>query len=214
MPRKSIDLTWNANYHIREVDNPSELVVLLHGWQQDGRFIKSQLESCFDSSAVILAPDAPYPVPFVKDGQLKLGYAWYFFDPRHMVYVIDNSFGLEYLQKLIEGLGYADLPKRLVGYSQGGYITPFLGDNLKNVKQSLTVNSRYRSEVLKKALPFPCDAINGADDTIVDTDRAQRCHAAMLEHGNTGELVLVPGSQHKIDNSLRKAVSDIVQKRA
>lgn len=214
MPRKSINLTWNANYHIREVDNPSELVVLLHGWQQDGRYILGELQSCFSKDAVILAPDAPYPVPFVKNGQLKLGYAWYFFDPRHMVYVIDNSFGLEYLEKLITELGFGDLPKRLVGYSQGGYITPFLGDRLENVIQSLTVNSRYRSEVLKKELAFPVDAINGAGDTIVDVDRAQRCHAAMLEHGNTGDMVLVEGSQHKVDNGLRKAVTEIVAKRS
>ncbi len=212
MPKRTIRFTWDANYEIKEHEDPRELVILLHGYQQSGEVAYRMLESCVGPHACVLAPDAPFPIPQKTTTGYRFAFTWYFFDPELDVYLYDMSIALDYLLELIRELGMEEIPKKVVGYSQGGYLAPFLALRLKNVEKVVGVNCRFRSEVLRGPLPFSLDAVHGARDVLVDPERAQRCHRELTAQGCRGEFHLLSNSGHGISGEAREVLTRLLSK--
>ncbi len=211
MPKKPLRLAWNANYELREVQNPKELVILLHGYQQSGELIYRLLEDCVGPDSVVLAPDAPFPIPQKVNKNYQIAFTWYFFDPETDTYLYDMSIALDYLHELLAELKLDNLPTRIIGYSQGGYLAPFLGERLPQTKQVIGVNCRFRSEALSCPLPFPLDAIHGEKDVLVDPQRASKCHQQLLSQGCRGEFHLLENSGHGISADVRSTLTSLLK---
>ena len=213
MPSLNIHTTRSVEYHLKLASaDPQELVILLHGYQQRGETVLGFTEPCFGEHQVVVAPDAPFPIPYRARERFRLGYAWYFFDVQLGEYRIDMSHAVDYLVAFVASLAWADLPKRIVGYSQGGYLAPFLGLKLEQVHQVVGVNSRFRSETLG-LLPFPVDGVHGQKDTLVDPENSQRCHRELTDLGNDGIFHTVPESGHQIDRHLCDGLRHVLQRR-
>ncbi len=209
MRNRNLRLTWNASYALKECLNPIECVVLLHGWQQRGDIMLHILEGLFGPRTLVLAPNGPYPAPFPGKRGLRPAYSWYFFDPQTDEYLVPMDFSLQYLKTLIQDLGYEHLPKRIIGFSQGGYLAPFCGLHLEEVRQVLLINSRYRSEALD-LMPFRIDAIHSLDDPAIDYNRAKACHLELLERGNSGMFRTVEKAGHMLNEALVRAAGDLL----
>jgi len=100
------------------------------------------------------------------------------------------------------------LPKCIAGYSQGGYLAPFLAKNLSGVSQVIGINGRFRDEQLSGPLPFRLDGVNGEQDAFVDPVRARECHAAIVASGVQGSFIMVPDAGHGIGPGIREAVRE------
>jgi len=211
MPRTRVDITRDLTYLTRPVSQPRRLAILLHGYQQTGATILKLLAACFDSDTTVIAPDGIWPVPFRRGDGYELGYAWYFFDPATAVYGVPMEPAVSVLQQLVASLEERDLPKLVVGYSQGGYLAHFLAKSLDRVTRVVGVNCRFRSEVLTDPLPFKLDAVMGLEDQAVDPDRARVCHQEIIARGNTGRFVAVPGATHLIDPPLKQALEGLLK---
>ncbi|MDJ0835107.1 MAG: hypothetical protein QNK37_01240 [Acidobacteriota bacterium] len=210
MPKLSLDLTWDVNYLTRPVDRPKRMVLLLHGFQQTGGTILRLLGGCFDQDTLVVAPNGLFPYPYRSGNGYKIGYAWYFYDPVTGVYGVTMDPARTMLKKLVNGLGYAHLPKWVAGYSQGGYLAPFVAQDLEGVTRVIGVNSRYRHEVLTEPLPFRLDALHGALDPVVEPEGSQTSHEKVIAAGNRGSFTLVTGAAHKIGDKLRTAFEAMV----
>lgn len=206
MPSQPINPTWDATYQLKVAKNPKELAILLHGWQQRGDYILKNLQHCFTEETVVLAPDAPYPAPQASAGGYRQGFGWYFFDPHTNIYAVDMSLAKRFVETLVTALGYSHLPKRIVGFSQGGYLAPFLGITMSKVFQCIVLNGRYRSEALEETIGFRIDQIQGQADSMIDPERARQCHEELLARGNQGHFLLVPKSGHHLDERMREAL--------
>ncbi len=211
MPSTNINPTWNVDYFLREPKEAKELIILLHGYQQMGETVLHFMESSFDERFVVISPNGPYPVPYKHRTGYRLGFAWYYFDPQTGIYSIDMSLAVEYVKALADTSPWAHLPKRIVGYSQGGYLAPFAALALENVKQVVGVNCRFRDEVLMDPLPFRLDAVHGAADAMVDPERAQKSHQAIIVRGSQGQFNLVPERGHQIDRHICAALADCLR---
>ena len=207
MPRKNLHLTWSAEYLLKgNPDGP--LVILLHGFQQTGKNIYQQLETVLDSKYQVLVPTAPFPVPFKTALGYQMGFTWYFYNPATNSYFLDMDFPLNYIKSLV---GELDLLKRntiIIGYSQGGYLAPFLGTKLEKVSQVIGINCRFRDEALPLALPFRLDGIHGKADPLVDPIRAEQCHQAIMERGNRGTFRTLEHAGHEIGQRALKALAE------
>lgn len=210
MPTRRIHPPWMADYALKECEDPKELVVLLHGWQQHGEIILHIMERLFGPRSLLLAPNGPFPAPYPTKGGYRKTYGWYFFDVKTSEYLVPMDFSVDYVGTLVDALGYGALPKRVVGFSMGAYVAPFIADGLTDVRQVVGVNGRYRSEVLARPLPFRVDAVHGAEDEVVDPVRAQACHGEVLAAGNTGLFRLVPGCGHKPGEALMQALGGVL----
>lgn len=210
MPTISISPPRSVNYAIRECEDPKELVLLLHGWQQHGEIILHILENLFGKRSLLLAPNGPYPAPFQTRRGYRETYGWYFFDSQNSEYLVTMDFAVDYIQHLVKGLGLDHLPKRIVGFSMGGYVAPFIAKGLSDVRQVMAINARYRSEVLKEKLPFRLDAVHGEEDETVEVARAQACHGEIIAAGNTGIFKVVPGCGHIPREQLLRATGGLL----
>jgi len=211
MPKRTLRLAWNANYELRDIKNPEELVIILHGYQQRGELINRLLEGCVGPNVEVLSPDAPFPVPQKVNNNYQMAYTWYFFDPETDTYLYDMSIALDYLHELLTDLKLDHLPTRILGYSQGGYLAPFLGERLPQTKQVIGVNCRFRSEALNGPLPFKLDAIHGKKDVLVDPERAVKCHEELITQGCRGEFHLLEESGHGISAEVRSTLTTLLQ---
>lgn len=214
MPKCDIDLTWPIEYDIRPVYTPKSLVLLLHGFQQRGATIFKHLVTYMPQDAVVLAPNALFPTPLNIRGEMREGFAWYMFDDQKQRYIIDMSMAIQYLSALVEKLGFNHLPKIIIGYSMGGYLAPHVGLALGGCRQVIGINARFRVEALPVRLPYTIDAINGQADTIVDPQRAMRCHEAIIRKGNQGRFCLVPKAGHGISREMRDEVKALITQRS
>ncbi|OFZ55845.1 MAG: hypothetical protein A2428_07480 [Bdellovibrionales bacterium RIFOXYC1_FULL_54_43] len=217
--RLKISSSLICDYALRAVANPSSLVLLLHGYLQSGPYLFKKLEPLIPASAIVLAPNAPFPVPVKLKGKpgeipkgtesgFRLGFSWYFYDPSKDDYYIDMESSVEYLKALVRALGYEELPKILVGYSQGGYVAPFAGQAFRRVTRVLGISCQFLDEEIRGAIPFRMDAIHGLSDDWVDAEVAERSHRALVNRGVEGEFILLRNSGHRITSEMADAISE------
>jgi len=193
-----------CNYMIREVPDPKGLVLLLHGWLQSGSYIFSKFEPLIPPEFTVLAMNALFPIPGRGEGHSRMGYSWYFYDSKKDEYSVGREPALTYLMGLIQQLGLEEVPKTLIGYSQGGYLAPFVAQRLPAVKQVIGVACEYLVEELEGELPFRVDAIHGAEDDVVSPALAQASFEKLQSRGVKGKFHLVEGVQHKITAPLQE----------
>jgi len=182
--------------------NPAEhpMVLLLPGYGQTPEPFLDKFGDCFNGYSLCVL-QAPFPVPVkAKDKQgLQIGYSWYAYDATTGTYHIPMSTAVNFCLQIINKLGFKSQIKKLIGYSQGGYLAPFVAREIPSVTQVIGINCRFKNEDLDgHALPFRLDAINGASDRLVDPENAQRSHQKILEQGARGSFRSVPGEGHEI----------------
>lgn len=204
-----IDIKWPFNYQSRGDSSSERLLILLHGYQQSGKWMHRRFEELeFDGQ--VIAPNGLFPVPFKGKFGWQVTYSWYFYEPESNVYVIEMDRGIDYLLRGLAPHLVGKTDVRIIGFSQGGYMAPFLARSIEQSVQAIGVCCRFRSEKLKEKLSFRLDAIHGEDDQLVDLPRAKSCFDEIIGRGNRGEFIKVKGLGHDVDTSALRAVSSLL----
>lgn len=192
-------------------EEPQRLVLLFHGYRQRAEWIFSELSPCMNEGDLVVAVNGPFPIPRKRGDRYELDYAWYFFDQINQSYPVSMEPALEAVEELVESNGWDELPKVVIGFSQGGYLTPFLSQRLQRVEKAIGIASRFRSEVLEA--PFPCALYNihGEEDKVVDFARSQKCFQELEAKGVAGRFITIPKLAHDIDENLRGELRKILE---
>lgn len=189
----------------------SDLVLLLHGFQQTGAHLYRRLASAVPDGMEILAPNAPFLVPRRrKDGTLAEGYSWYFYNPETDEYVLGMEPAIASLRALVARVGGEGRRIRAVGFSQGGYLAPFLqaaGGSLAGTRQVVMLASRFLHEEVAAPRPYRLDGICGARDEIVPLEETRQSHKEFLAQGGTGEFITLPDTGHDLDAEMARNLS-------
>ncbi len=204
--RLTVPAPMTCDTFCRGVEKPTQLFILLHGYMQSGKHIARQLEDALPSDAEVLAINGPFPIPRKSEEGLKLGYSWYFYNPKTDELVIDMKTSIEFIKGAIAALGFESLPKTLVGYSQGGYLAPFVARELSHVSRLIALNAEVLDDELEGQLGFRVDSIHGAKDEIVDPKKSRERHARLKARGVQGEFVELPESGHQITEEMMSAL--------
>jgi len=201
------------DYVLREPESggPSELILLLHGYGESGGSLLRRLQAALPPEALVLAPNAPFPFAEKTEERYRMAYSWYFYDFQTDEYVIDMKTSLGFLATGIEKLGYSSLPLRIIGFSQGGYLAPFVGERLARTRQVIGLHSTYLHEELAPALGFRADNIVGALDTVVDPESSRRSHAQILKRSRGGAFFSLEGVGHRIDEAVVRKTAELLQ---
>ena len=210
--RLSIRTEIPFDYYLREAKGPPrELVVLLHGYSESGSRILHKLQDAVSADCAILAPNGPFPLPERTEHGYKLGFAWYMYDPASKEYFIDMRPGITFLQQGLSQLGFTSIPKRLIGFSQGGYLAPIIAQSLLNVKQVIGIASEFLKDEMDPEIPFRVDGIFGELDLVVTPAESEATHRCLTQAGVRGSFQIVPGLGHKIDGEVVKRVSELLK---
>lgn len=202
-------MVFDFEQRLPESGDPQELILLLHGYAQNGNKILRELEPIFPKNALVLAPNGLFPMPYKTEKGFKVSYSWYFYDSLKEDYFITPDLSVEFLKKGIEQLGLSALPKRIIGFSQGGYLAPFAALALKNITQVVGIGCEYLTAELPASLPFRVDAIHGEQDDVVPFELGKTSHAELCRKAGFGEFHSVPQSGHKIDESIKEVLGKI-----
>ncbi len=208
--RKKIQGSLIADYVLKAPERPSGLLVLLHGYQRTGSQIFRHLEPALPKDWAVLSPNGPYPLPERHGEGYRVGYSWYFYDPKSDEYFIDMEIASEYLRSLIRELGYQASPKKLIGFSQGGYLAPVAAQELKGVRQVVGLASAFLSDEIAGSISFRMDAIHGDQDKVVKAEDSRAQIEKLRARGVEAYYHPLARSGHAIDEPMREVLARVL----
>lgn len=197
---------------IRRPVKPTEIVLLLHGLAERGKRIYRKLIPYLPESALVVAPNAPFPIPRQKEGRLDYGYSWYFYDKVENKYFINQDIAKAWLRDFIKTLHPESLPVTIIGFSQGGYLAPLVGKEIAQTKLVIGIACEFRRSLISSKLPFSLTAILGEDDEIVGIDSALKEIENLKEIGIEVETFKIPQNGHSLSTEVCKKVNFILEK--
>lgn len=197
-----------------DLKNPKDfsgdhIYILLHGYSETGfkiyKRLGHKLANHFGEKALILAPNGLYPLPKAfplgkrpVGEDLLMGYAWYFFDQTTNEFLIDYQIPMNSLKNFIADQNPNNLPVTIIGYSQGGYLAPFVGMGYENTHEVIGINCSFREDLMKEIPSFPLSLFQGAEDKIIETDLAKERFDQLKKRGSKGTYKSIKNEDHKL----------------
>lgn len=212
--RKKITSHNFVDYYLQKKTEAKEVWLLLHGYSESAQHIVKRLSPIIPSNVNVLAPNGPFPLPKKTQSTTKLGFAWYFYDNTNDHYFIDFTISCEIIENLLKELNLHELPLRIIGYSQGGYLAPFAGLHLKKTFHALGINSSTRVDFInEEGLNFCFDQVHGAEDEFVDIQLAKQRFDKLAEKGNPGCFEIVENQSHYLSKDYLNPINSLITQR-
>jgi predicted esterase len=193
------------DFSLNASPSKKELILLLHGFAQSGEVIWNGLKEHLPQDAVILAPHGLFPMAH-RSGKGKgytFSHAWDFYDFNTESYYVEPHYAFSYLDEGIKALGLDQLPRRIIGFSQGGWIAPFYGLRHPDVTQQvISIGCNLLEEKFDSLPNFRIDGIHGDIDDVVPIAPFQKAHQRFLDQGGRGEFISVPNHGHSLGASV------------
>lgn len=211
--RLNVPSTTPIDYILHRPNEEAEDVyILLHGHAQTGQFIFDKLKHLIPEGSIILSPNAPFPLPsFSKvNNELKLGYTWYFYNSKTNEFLIDFNYSSKIILNLINLLALGNKRLHIIGYSQGGYLSPFVAQELKNVVRVIGIACNFRSKFLSKNPICPLHAIHGTGDLVVDYSGALDSFEDLKKMGNQGTFITIEDEGHRLSQQYYDEIRKIL----
>lgn len=184
---------------------PKLLTIFLHGYADHGgsftrRLFPDGYPKDFEEIAALI-PNGPFPVPIKSEDGWREAYAWYFFDDAKQKMVISPEASVAGIQTLINELGYSDVPKVLVGFSQGGYLAPYLAQHLSQIVSIVGIGTGFRTDYFSPligrfAAGPTVHAIHGTNDEVFPLEQAVASHRKIFDLGFSGSIHPISGGTH------------------
>lgn len=184
-----------------EGDGP--VIICLHGYGQSAEDLYNLIESGLPEKSTLLIPNGPYPLPGKARTIESLGFAWYFYDTKSSEYYVPYKIPANLVKDLVAHLNLSQRKKIIIGYSQGGYLAPFLAQELNDVEKVICLNSSFRPDLMDDLKhDFLVHAINGEDDDMVNPLEAKKKHAKLEKYNCLGEFTLLKDTNHRINEEM------------
>lgn len=191
--------------------------LLLHGFGERAKRLWRHWETLFEKDVHLLIPNAPYPLPkkehdpVTKNPFYKVGYAWYFYDETKDEFLIDYQYPAKILEQLLKDLNLDKNPLCIIGYSQGGYLSPFVGALCQSTRHVIGVNCRFRDDMLPDQISFQLDALHAQEDSMVDFTRARESYQRLSQRGVRGSFQAVPGANHSLGQTINQELAQLIK---
>ncbi len=221
---EKVETTLPFTFRHRPVDKPKLLVLFLHGYSDHGgSFLKRLFQDQWPESfarAAVLAPNGPFPVPVKSETGWREAYAWYFYDEKAGEMMISPETAVRGCEQLIQKFGYEQIPKVIVGFSQGGFLAPHLATHLNGVREIIGIATGFReayyplsseAPAISEVTPWTVTGIQGSDDEVFPLAETRAAHAALLRRGYSGEFVEIPKLTHVASPEVGSVVADRIQ---
>lgn len=209
--RKRILCHTVTDYILTGNQDNETLYLLLHGFNETGEKMVKRVSNLLPEDSLILAPNGNFPLPEKSvDGGYNVKFAWYFFDNTTNSYFIDYDLPSEILINLIKALGFDGKKLIIIGYSQGGYLAPFVGLKSNKTTKVIGMACVFRHKLFDKTPNFPLIGIHGKNDLMVSLEGAKKSIEEMKSsHFDVTFLELVD-SGHRFDHNFEKALGAVL----
>lgn len=196
---------------VRRVENPKEVILLLHGLGERGKRIFRRLLANLPKDALIIAPNGPFPIPRVKENKTDYGHSWYFYDKAERKYFINQDLAKFWLRDLLKIENPTALPLTIIGFSQGGYLAPLVGKEIPETKLVVGLACEFRTTLIHEKLDFPMVAIHGDRDVIIPSGMALSEIEGLKKIGIQVDFHSVTDTGHEISHEMAKTVQEVLE---
>lgn len=197
--------------YVRRVENPEEVILLLHGLGERGKRIYRKLINSLPEKALVIAPDGPFPIRREKSDKLDFGHSWYFYDKFEQKYFITQDLAKFWLRDLLHIENPGKLPVTIIGFSQGGYLSPVAGKEIKETKLIVGIACEFRTTLIHEKPSFPMAQIHGTKDEIVRMESALAENEKLKTLGIEVDFYSVENSAHEITSEIADKVKLILE---
>lgn len=192
-------------------EQPRSLILLLHGYNERGLRIFRKLRRSLPEDAHIIAPNGIFPLPRLKTDRLDFGYAWYFYDKFTGSYEIDQALAAGMLKQLLASVNPRHLPVTIIGFSQGGYLAPFLAYAEPDVKHVIGIGCEFRTRFFTRPPTFSLAAIHGEADHLVSFEHAKQEVTLLKKQGIEVDWHPVSELKHEITRDVGLIVTQLLE---
>jgi predicted esterase len=196
---------------VRRVENPSEVILLLHGLGERGKRIYRKLIKNLPENALIIAPNGPFPIRRNKTPKMDFGHSWYFYDKNERKYFITQDLSKYWLRDLLAIENPHRLPVTIIGFSQGGYLAPVAGGVIPETKLVIGLACEFRSSLIHAPPLFPLVQVHGVNDDVVYLSSAGAEKEKLHLSGIEIEFHQVEDTAHEISLEMALRVKTILE---
>jgi predicted esterase len=202
--------------YIYRPNEEGPVFLLLHGFNERAKRIARITQDIIPKRMATLAPNAPFPLPQkVRSEQgdfYKIGFAWYFFDDIKEEFYIDYDLPVAWLKSLLEALDLLEREIIVIGYSQGGYLAPFIAQALPNCIGAIGIHCRFRDDMLSLTPPrYPLYTLHAELDDKVDTSRSRQSAQTLIDRGYRLSSTVISDETHEIGPKTLQELDKIIQ---
>jgi len=188
--------------------NPKRVILLLHGLGERGRRIYRKLITHLPSDAIIIAPNAPFPLH--HEGDNKMGFAWYFYSRPEHRYILNQDLARSWISELLKLKNPHHLPLTIIGFSQGGYLAPLVGYDHSETKLVVAIGAEFRNSLLPEKTKFRLEGIHGLEDKVIPTEHSCEEARILKERGFDCHWQSLEGA-HEITSQMGQLVKKILE---
>lgn len=209
-PTKTYSFTLPVRYKLWGPPDTG-VVLCLHGYQDHALSMIRRIgwwekELPFQ----VLAVNAPFPVPLWTASGFHEAYSWYFRDTERGFTIASPEDTADRVAQLIGDLKLKDRPMMIFGFSQGGYLAPFVGRHLPRLKGLICLGSGYPAAPYKHLTFTKVYAIHGDRDERIPLQPTQEAHAQLLARGFDGEFFKIHELDHRVDEKVEPLVRRLI----
>jgi predicted esterase len=118
---------------------------------------------------------------------------------------------IHWLRDLLKIENPTKLPVTIIGFSQGGYMSPHVGFAIPETKLVIGLACEFRSNFIHQLPSFKLIAVHGELDDIV-TPSAQKSEIDSLKiKGIEIDYHLIPSTGHEITTEMAKVVNSLLE---
>lgn len=187
---------------VRRGENPKEIFLLLHGLGERGKRIFRKLSPILPADSIVIAPNGPFPLERKREGRIDYGHSWYFYDKLEQRYFINQDLAKFWLRDLISLENPNKLPVNIIGFSQGGYLAPLVGREIKETKLIMGLACEFRTTLIHEQPPFKLIAIHGEKDEVITLQSALTEKNLLQQKGINFDLITVKNTAHEISSEM------------
>ena len=188
-----------------------DVFLLLHGFYQSGELILQQMAPALPKDARLIAPNGPFPQAKRRGDDWDIAFAWYFFSPKQKAYFVDTHIPCKFLKNFCGRIGIKDQNLTIVGFSQGGYLAPYVAKEFSNTKRVIGIGCEFRSSrIPQDQFSFRIDQIHGELDPLVSCQDAEKQFDEMLSKCPGGKFNKIAGQGHDWNDLFSLKLKEIV----
>ena len=204
---------WGSYFIKRPPEEAAEkkVILLLHGYSEAGEYFYNKLKDHIPQDVTVVSPDGPFFVPVQTDNGYRAGHSWYFYDPRTDEYIVDMKLARQYISEIFkveELLKHPESALTIVGYSQGGYLAPFIGLDHPQAHRVIGLSCQFLVDEFESLPSFQMTAIHGIKDDVVEIAGAEKSIEKLKDKFASATMIEVPGAGHRLDSRILDALKN------
>ncbi len=190
-----------------------ETWLLLHGYGERASTMVRRFAPLFARLPHIqfIIPNGFFPIPRLTEDGIKEAYAWYFYDHSTRTTLIPPETGVVLIQELLKKIQAENQPLRIIGFSQGGFLAPFIARKITQVVHTIGMSCNHPKEFYPEKVNWKVDAIHGEKDGIILHHEAKKAYQELRDRGIKGSFHTLPDLGHDVDQEVLSVILKLTE---